>query len=369
MNFQHPACHRIALRNLAVMLLSGASLLPVGCGSNAPATSNAEPVASESKSKGDSKPRKGNDAKSAKGSSGQKMVDGIPYDVFFDKPLVIAANAQTGATVTADTNSASKGNDSTSTPAAEGSPAKDPTKGTPAGAVALKDLVDKESLANEIKSIRNYLAGKVASPATYNASYLEIPPEAATLAVMAVAVSKYPEDFSWKKNAKHVRDLAAKILELTTSKDAKTKNSFEAVTDAFTKIDDILKGSEPAGLASADEEKSFGDAVGGNTVILMKRISKSETFLKSTVSNEGGLKKEADRVAQEGAVLAFLAHIISSEGFGWDGDAEFASYSKPLFEGGKQLMEAAKSGNYALYGEAMTRVSKSCNDCHPKFKP
>lgn len=331
----------------------------------AAATPNIEP-----KAPAEPKSPKGADPKPAKTGTAQKMVDGIPYDVFFDKPLVVASNSQTGAAVAANASATTPDNKTaTPPPTSENAGTKESAATSGAGGLSLKDLIDQESLANEIKNVRNYLAGKVASPAAYNSSYLEMPPEAATLAVLAVAVAKYPEEFSWKKNAKHVRDLAAQIVEVTTSKDAKTKNSFDAVSEAFLKIDDILKGTEPAGLPDAEEDKSFGDAVGGNTVLLMKRIGKSETTLKSTINSEAALKKEVDHVAQEGALLAFMAGIITAPGFGWDGDAEFANYAKPLAEGGKQLIEAAKSGNYALYGEAMTKVSKSCNDCHPKFKP
>ena len=158
-------------------------------------------------------------------------------------------------------------------------------------------------------------------------------------------------------------------MEITTSKDAKNKNSFEAVSEAFAKIDDILKGSEPAGLPEAEEDKDYGDAVGGNVVMLMKRIKKAEETLKASVSSEAGLKKDADRVAQEGAILTFLGEVIKTQGFGWGGDEEFAKYAKPLIDGGKEIAEAAKSGNYAQYGEGIAKVAKSCNECHPKFKP
>ena len=341
-----------------------------GCGSGSGASSG--PTAEkEAKSKGESKPKKTDGSKTSVSSSGPKTIDGIPYDVFFDKPLVIAANQQTGGGTDTKMASADKGNSAptTETAANGGSPteSKPPVKDD--GGVSLKDMINKDALTNEVKAVRNYLAGKSGSIATYNSSYLEIPPEAATLAVLAVAVTRYPEDFSWKKNAKHVRDLAFKILEITTSKDAKNKNSFESVAEAFAKIDDILKGSEPAGLSDAEEDKDYGDAVGGNVIMLMKRIKKSEEILKASVSSEAGLKKDADRVAQEGAVLAFLGEIIKTQGFGWGGDEEFAKYAKPLIDGGKEIVEASKSGNYPLYGEGIAKIAKSCNECHPKFKP
>ena len=339
-----------------------------GCGGSNEGVAKGPAATNESKpkpEKGESKRPKTDGTKTEGTAGGPKSIDGIPYDVFFDKPLTVAANTQTGSApnTTVAANDASKGTPATDTPMATKEPPKD------AGGPSLKDIIDKDSLSNEIKNVRNYLAGKTASVSAYNSSLLEIAPEAATLAVLAVAVMKHPDDFSWKKNAKYVRDLAWKIGEITLSKDGKTKNSFDAVAEAFAKIDDILKGSEPAGLPDAEAEKTYGDSVGGNLVIIMKRIKKSEEVLKSTVSTESGLKKEADKTAQEGAVLTFLGSILSAPGFGWDGDAEFAGYAKPLIEGGKQINEAAKSGNFALYSEGIIKVSKSCNDCHPKFKP
>ena len=343
----------------------------IGCGSG-DGSGNVDTGVKEIKTKNDSK-RRTERHPTAVSANGQKTIDGIPYDVFFDKPLVVAANTQSGEVGNSKTSTvvANASTPTTDSSAATSATPKDPSKDTAAAGgdgLSLKDLIDKDSLANEVKNLRNYLAGKAASVATYNASYLEIPPEAATLSVLAVAVSRYPEEFSWKKNAKYVRDLAAQIAELTSSDKAKNKNTFDAVAAAFEKIDEILKGSSPAGLPDSPDDKDYGEAI-SNLVFLMKRIKNSEIILKTSVNNEAALKKEADKVAQEGALLAFMGGIITTPGFGWGGDAEFAKAAQPLREGGKQLVEAAKSGNYPMYDEAMSRIAKSCNECHPKFKP
>ncbi len=345
-----------------------------GCGSSR-GSGNADTSAKESKAKNNSQ-RRTETHQTAVAANGQKMIDGIPYDVFFDKPLVIAANTQTGEasnskTSTVAANTSTPTTDASATTSGTTGTTKDPPQATAAAGddgLSLKELIDKDSLANEVKNVRNYLAGKAASVATYNASYLEIAPEAATLSVLAVAVSRYPEDFSWKKNAKYVRDLAAQIAELTSSDKAKNKNTFDAVAAAFEKIDEILKGSSPAGLPDSPDDKDYGEAI-SNLVFLMKRIKNSEIILKTSVNNEVALKKEADKVAQEGAVLAFLGGIITTPGFGWGGDAEFAKAAQPLRAAGRQLVEAAKSGNYPMFDEAMGRIAKSCTECHTKFKP
>ncbi len=349
-------------KSFVVSLVVLYSFCLTGCGSSQ-GSANSANVASDPKPAADTKRSK---PEEKSGKSGQKSIDGIPYDVFFDKPLVIAANNQTGAPPkSADGTTAEVASTTKMSPPADSNPAGS----NPAESAGAAQMIDKEPLLTEIKNVRNYLAGKTSSPATYNSSFLEIPPEAATLAVLAAAAGKLPDDLSWKKNAKHIRDLSAKIAELTSSKDAKTKNTFDQISDSFTKIDEILKGSPPADLAEADDEKDYGDVIGGSVVQLMKRIKKSEETLKANVSSEAGLKKEAERVAQEGALLAFLADIIQTPGFGFGGDAEFTAAAKPLREGGKQLIEAAKSGNYSSYDEAMSRIGKSCSECHNKFKP
>ena len=360
----------ISSRWLCGLLLASTVLLAVtGCGSSEGsgngASASKEPKAKAEK--GETK-RSKSDGSKAEGSAGGPMtIDGIYKDVFFDKPLVVAANTQTGAAAanaTVAANDTAKG-----TPATDATTAtKDPPTAASGGeAVSLKDLIDKDALANEIKNVRIYLAGKAASVAAYNASYLEIPPEAATLAVLAVAVQKHPEDFSWKKNAKFVRELSTQITELTSSDKAKNKNTYDTVAAAFEKINDILNGSTPAGLPEAADEKEYGEAA-VDLRHIMKRIQKSEATLKTAVSNEAGLKKEADKVAQEGAVLQFLGYAITTDGFGWGDDAGFHKQAKPLREGGKQLIEAAKSGNYPMYDEAMGRISKTCVECHGEFK-
>lgn len=358
-------CSGVVLAGACGLLVSIA-----GCGgSSEGGTKGTAATTNESKpkpEKGESKRPKSDGSKTEGNAGGPKSIDGIPYDVFFDKPLTVAANTQTGTApgTTVAANDAPKG-----TPTPETTePPKDPPKAA-SGGVSVKDMIDKDSLTNEVKNVRNYLAGKTASVSTYNSALLEIAPEAATLAVLAVAVAKHPDDFTWKKNAKYVRELSWKIGETTLSKDGKTKNSFDSVSEMFARIKDILDGSEPAPMPGADAEKNFGEAVGGNLVAIMKRIKKSEEVLKATVSSESGLKKEAEKTAQEGAVLTFLGSIMTDPGFSWDGDAEFAALAKPLVEGGKQISEAAKSGNFALYGEGIIKVSTSCNNCHPKFKP
>ena len=351
------------------LLTSTLILAAAGCGSSdgAPNGASAAKEPKVKSDKGESKRSKSDGSKAEGSAGGPPMIDGIYKDVFFDKPLVVAANTQTGAAAgntTVAPNDTSKG-----APAADAATAtKDPPKAASGGeAVSLKDLIDKDALASEVKNIRNYLAGKAGSVAAYNASYLEIGPESATLAVLAVAVQKHPEDFSWKKNAKFVRDLSTQITELTSSDKAKNKNTYDTVAAAFEKIDDILKGSTPAGLPEAADEKEYGEAA-VDMRFIMKRIQRAETTLKSTVSNEAGLKKDADKVAQEGAMLQFLGYAITTSGFGWEDDAGFHKQALPLREGGKQLIEAAKSGNYAMYDEAMGRISKTCVTCHGEFK-
>ena len=151
----------------------------VGCGNSNEGVAKGTAASNEPKEKPEknSEPKrpKGEGSKTEGAANGPKMIGDIPYDVFWDQPLKIAANTQTGAaeSTTVAANDASKGNTATDTPP----PMKEAPKEAAAGP-SLKDIIDKDTLSNEIKNVRNYLAGKTASGAISNRLELYVDTEA-----------------------------------------------------------------------------------------------------------------------------------------------------------------------------------------------
>src|SRR5690606_4314884 len=146
-------------------------------------------------------------------------VGDIPYDVFFDQPLVVAADNSTSAPQIA-----ARGDQPPTAempPPAVGTPAETPASAPdPAAAPAASgsgpdwpQLISAEVLNDAVTQIRNRLTTNLNTLATYNRNIEAIANDGACLAAMAALAEVHPEAVSWKDKARYVRDLAYAIYE------------------------------------------------------------------------------------------------------------------------------------------------------------
>src|SRR5690606_31521416 len=120
------------------------------------------------------------------GGKETKWIGTIPYDVFYDQPLVIAANssptgtvpalpsanAMAAATTSPSASPAMPATPAGSTPAA---PAASPATNAPKGAAAnWAEVIPMPVLVEEIKLLRTQLTGNLQTVATYNKSFKSI---------------------------------------------------------------------------------------------------------------------------------------------------------------------------------------------------
>ncbi|MFH1299608.1 MAG: hypothetical protein ABIK07_01010, partial [Planctomycetota bacterium] len=301
--------------------------------------------------------------KTAEKKDDRKMLDGIPYDVWFENPLAVAGNNQAVTPVSLPGNTVAA---SPTTPAPAGemkTPAAQSTTPAPAGGIDWKTLMPMPVLEAQVKDIRNRLTKNMQSVGTYNTTYLEIPTFTSTLAALAGIVAEHPDDIAWKKNAKQLRDLAAKISAEPLMRGAK---SYRDIQVPYEQIIVILNGSLPAGLSDAPEKKSLSEVASMGD--LMKRSDIAYKWLKSNVGSADALKAEKEKVIEETHLLATVAKIITTKGYGYDDDKGFLGHANPMSEACLKMVEAAKNDNYPQFDEGLTRVYKACTECHSEFK-
>ncbi len=291
----------------------------------------------------------------------RKMIDGIPYDVWFDNPLGIAGNNQAvapvslpGATVAGSANPAPE-----KMKAADGGGSAAETT----GGVDWKKIIPMPILESQVKDIRNRLTKNMQSVGTYNTSYLELSTFTSTLAALAGIATEHPEDVGWKKNAKYIRDLSASFSEEPLMRGAK---SYRKIQIPYEQIIDILNGSAPAGLPDSPEKKPLSDVASMGD--LMKRADIAYNWLKSNVGNANALKSEKEKAIQEAHILAAISKIITTEGYGYFDDEGFLNYANPMAEACLKMVEAANSDNYTQFDEGLSRIYKSCTECHSEYK-
>jgi hypothetical protein len=345
-------------------VLALCALLISGCGggkSNKPdTTGDDQPGDAAADSGADAKPAKAEKGKK-KGSKGTHIGE-IPKDawpeVWLKDPLAVAAESGTvggsapEAKVTAD-----------ATPPAEAvkSVSKEPeSKG---GASDWATVISSDALADETKSVKNTLTANLADVGRYNSKYKELRIDAAVLTVLAGVAGSLPDAPSWKKNAKHIRDLASQV---SGESKANGDKFYKKVKEAYDKLEALLSGNNPPGLEDAAEEVKFSEVA--NRYYLMERMKRSHTFLKTEVNSEAIFKKQSAKVAQEGAILSLLGKVIATPDYP-DADAdEYKGYAETVSQSGRDMGEAVKKEDFKAYTEALDRCYKACSKCHEVFK-
>jgi hypothetical protein len=315
-------------------------------------------------------------------AQGRKWLGDVPYDVFFDDPLGVAAegrsenrskSAPSEATksrnevATVERPHASSTTAPTSATDAAPSAAAKPAGGTaakPAGASAeWGELIDADVLDAEVKHIRTELTAGLQSVGKYNAHYQEIAVSAATLAALAEIVVELPRSTSWKEHAANVRDLAASIHD---SAKALGGQAYQATKGPSDQLMDVLDGNVPAGLPAAEPMRDLAQVA--NRSSLMKRMDRSFQHLKKGGSAQQLLKKDAGQAVEDAAILAVLSRVISVGHYDSADDPKYHGQATELTRAASDLATAAKSGEAPAFADALTRIQKRCDACHADFR-
>ncbi len=313
-------------------------------------------------------------------AQGRKWLGDVPYDVFFDDPLGVAAEGRSEnrskAAPTEDQKSkaevatverphaSSTAAPTSATDAAPSAAAK------PAGAAVPKtaaadwgELIDADVLDAEVKHIRTELTAGLQSVGKYNAHYQEIAVSAATLAALAEIVVELPRSTSWKEHAANVRDLAASIHD---SAKALGGQAYQATKGPSDQLMDVLDGNVPAGLPAADPMRDLAQVA--NRSSLMKRMDRSFQHLKKGGSAQQLLKKDAGQAVEDAAILAVLSRVISVGHYDSADDPKYHGQATELTRAASDLATAAKSGEAPAFADALTRIQKRCDACHADFR-
>ena len=291
-------------------------------------------------------------------SNGVEYLGDVPLDVFFDRPLEVAANAT----------------------ALQGSPAAAPmmTSSTPMEAVteapvetaepvaagpAWDTLISIEDLSGEIKDSRNFLNRSLQRYGDFKKNNLMIPGKAASIAVFASVAMQHPEEVSWKEDAAYIRDLAKKINEDTIRPDKKTH---EKVLLLFENIASTLDRSRPSDLEEPPADDTLADVASMDLV--MVRLDEAEKRLKTEAGSESAFDSKKEMIRREASVLGTMSHVITLESYGYNDDEEFTGYANQIVTAAQNIKNALDANDFDSYELALSKVSTSCTDCHSAYR-
>ncbi|MCA8986486.1 MAG: hypothetical protein KDA78_02525 [Planctomycetaceae bacterium] len=359
------------LHPAALVLLGSAFLISLS-GCNGGSKSDSPPAQANSGKANPSETSSGDQSASPSESEGspkkpgQKYVDGIPYDVFFDRPLSVAAE-NTSPPAMSVTENPTPGNTTPDNKMASNNPpaTTPPSQTTPpaaTGAQSWENIMKKDALLDQITQLRNTLTANVNSVGSFNRELLAIQIDAATLAALAGVAGQMQDDFTWKPKAPAVRDAAS---EIAVAAETRGRPSFEIAEKNFLNIVEILNGGTPAELPESNPETVFSDVADRN--LLMKKIKIHADWSRTTVSDEATLKSEKEEVMSRAALLRLLGEVVNLNDYVFAEEKDYKTFCQELIDGARQMYEGAEKDDYNLYSTGFELFNKSCNDCHPVY--
>lgn len=288
----------------------------------------------------------------------------IPYDVFYDRPLVVASDQTplAGGTAVA----AAPGTAAPMPTGAAPMPSPMPSTGAPAssGKFDLAKLVAIDALIEESKQGRTRLTTGLQKLGDFNKNFKDVSSEAAILASVTAAVGQYPaaDKPNWKDKAKFVRDLSKEISSKATDKGSERYNSCK---NAFEKICEMMDGGKaPAG--ESKDQIPFSEVTTLSDI--MWRFQKTFDYLKLNINDEKRFKDEKSAVERETMIFNLLTAIMATEGYEYLDDDEYMQYQKKLAEGTAGTVQAVEGGDFAKFRTSLNMIQQAMDECHPKYR-
>ncbi|HBN74969.1 MAG TPA: hypothetical protein DD473_03935 [Planctomycetaceae bacterium] len=356
---------RISYALLLILCLCSSTGM-IGCSSKSsptPAENSTESAPKQTTAENQSSPSKTDQVSDSNNDPDRKYVDGIPYDVFYDRPLTVAAEntspppATNNMAATSTPQMNSNGINASTPP---------PTTETPPPATAASsgwdEVITKDRLIEEITRIRNALTANLNSVGSFNRELLPIQIDSATLAALSGIATQHPGDFTWKDKAHFVRDMSS---EIAMAAETRGRPAFEVAETQFLNIIEILNGGTPAELPESDPETVFSDVADRN--LLMKKIKEYNDWFRTTISGDSELKSKKEDVIAKAALLRALGQVVHLEDYVFADEAEYQEYCQELIDGSAKMLEGAETDDYTLYDTGFQLLNKSCNDCHPVY--
>ena len=290
-----------------------------------------------------------------------KWIGTIPYDVFYDQPLLVANDATPVGGGPASVSPAP--GDVAMVKPAEGPTT--PPEAPPAAPGSKADwgkVMPMDTALEAVKVARSELNASLQGIPKYNMGLESIRMNAALVGMLAIIVAEHPEAANWKDKAKYIRDLCFKIQGTATEKGS---GPHKATQELFEQITAMLDGQAPPKMESADSVPYVETA---DRADMMKIIDKTMNDLKSNIGDAKRMKDQAGEVTRQLSVMHALGVMMTDLSYDQADNPEYQGYSKAFIEGAAAGVEAVKADKYDDFQGALSKMNTSCSECHPKFR-
>ncbi|QDT35226.1 hypothetical protein [Thalassoglobus polymorphus] len=292
-----------------------------------------------------------------------KWIGDIPYDVFYDQPLTVAANS-TAIGGTAPASVVDPGTSPQGMAPKENSPAPE-TGGSPsaAGKADWAAVLPMPILIEELKTIRTRLTGNLQTVATYNRSAEAIALDGSMISAMGAITTVHPDAEAWKERGKFIRDLG---YEIYSNSGESGRTAFKSVEDPFFKLQTAMDGGNVDLGDDVEEVVPFADVVYVSD--MMQRIEITFSNLKANINTEARMKEDLPGVERELRILAALGTMMGTESYDNADAKQYQDFIAKFVGGAMNGAEAVKAEDYESFRAGLDQIQVTCAECHQQYR-
>lgn len=293
-------------------------------------------------------------------SQGRKWIGEIPYDVWFEDPLAVAADTSRVSNGRAESDPA--GSHTESGKEGETRPAADNVR-IPASSPEWQTIIPAAVLQAEVDSIRDRLKRNLSSVRNYNRGYKDVRIDGATLAALCAIAAKHPDPVPWKQDALTMRDLGARIAE---NADGLGKKAFDATREPFDRLAECFDNPDAQAAVVAEAGLELSESADRSG--LMQRIERAQQWLVQNVKGNAVSGKRAETALQEATLLEALARVIADPSYVFADEEVYSTQAAKLAEAAHDVILAVPAGQIEQATSALDRIQKTCNTCHKDYR-
>ncbi|UUO05390.1 cytochrome c [Blastopirellula sp. J2-11] len=183
------------------------------------------------------------------------------------------------------------------------------------------------------------------------------------LAMLFEIINETSQDVRWKESSLGARDAFWKTADVCK---VGTDQSFAAVKQRSTDLDDLVRGSSPA-FSEGDPDATW-ESIADRPPLMQRLDMGFEKKLKKWVASEAEFRSNKSEILHEAQIIAAIAQAMKQEGFDYYDDDDYVGFCDKMHNAALDMVKAVTNDDPALAREAGGAIAGACSDCHGSYR-
>ncbi len=231
--------------------------------------------------------------------------------------------------------------------------------GTPA--FSWSSVVEAAVLEDEVKAYARLLAAPLKNAVAFNRQHDEVRRHYAYLATLFSVIAQFDGEIRWKDTA---ASLSAALARTATNCKAASDGALRDAKSRLHELQDLIGGG------AVDVPPAEADEMGTlDRPSLMTRLETSiDGRLDAWTAREADFNRQRDTLRHEAQIVSLLARIITDAELDFADDETYQKHAAQLQAQARELVEAARQGDFPKAQSATNGVRQACDACHADFR-